>query len=272
MIRNFDIVSTSEIKEATDNLVSVVSQKNNVVQYPEYYRDNLDGYYYIEDNQGKKILLFDIRNATAWVDYNIGTKYGVSPEDSSYSYVLGLWLMIYWQFYYPEMEKYYDETTKETVLTVMLNGKDYTHTSVWYYELSNWTTDYMLPVNDDIYNLINDFCKEYASRHNDYQYNENDWLEFCYVYNHYGLDHTDKGTDVCLKTVDPIKGLEVKSAYTAVEGKNTANITAARQTNRGTRICFLNMIAILSTMACLKKHGSITLAHIFTLRQARRLT
>lgn len=200
---------------------------------------NDDGYYHIIDGTGADaILLFSLVTSNSWTQlhYDGKTTETVEIDGEEIQYAVNLWDIIFYQFFYPVQDEYTDDDGNVTVTTV-LNGKEYTSSiNVWVDE-AGASNNNMLPVTETAKAMIDDFCKEFASRNDGADYYENQWLEFCSYYKHYGAEH--KANQACLKDVDPAKGMNIHSAYVAYEGLNHADISYVRaNSSRGTRYKF----------------------------------
>lgn len=200
---------------------------------------NDDGYYHIIDGTGADaILLFSLVTANTWTQlhYDGKTTETVEIDGSEIQYTVNLWDIVFYQFFYPVQDQYTDEDENVTVTTI-LNGKEYTASMNAWVDEAGVAYNNMLPVTETAKAMIDDFCKEFASRNEDTDYYENQWLEFCSYYKHYGAEHEEN--EVCLKDVDPSAGMNIHSAYVAYEGLNHADIAYVRATsNRGTRYRF----------------------------------
>ena len=162
----------------------------NATQFPYYAELELgtDGYYHVKldtiQNNGyagtdnSPLLLMNMLGVTNWDNYN-----------SLYTYVYGI-----------------NETTGEQIdCRFTVNGvtKDWRETLGKYLQIASSSDLYgYLPVDDDLRELIVAFVKRVKETIGK-PYYENEWLELCYYYSHYGT-----GTPIG----NPIIGITEKTA------------------------------------------------------------
>ncbi len=122
-----------------------------------------------------------------------------------------------------------------TTFKVNIGGKDVTEAYTVYVLIMNYMPApfYLIPVTEQLKGwadaLINDFEKGNA--------HDNEWLEFCYYFDHYGAEHDDAANgdgDTCKVDVDYTRGLTKYNAYEAFE-KNDAELANSEMYNQTTQ-------------------------------------
>ncbi len=215
-IDNLKVLHASEAGISVDIPVAAVSgelQPNGKYEnYPQVVYNDADGFYH--DSAGN-LLVADILNVTPWTEHISGNKF-TSTENSelkSSMYNTSYWLMSNYKLV---------DSDKGIALTF-----DYGHTDTilenYYMQLFS-DTEY-IPVTEELKQTIIAFTKAYCTKYEKDYYDEQ-WLEFCYTFKHYGNDHIEG--DPCYETTDPTAGRGMHNAFTAVENSaNKVNITHA---------------------------------------------
>lgn len=179
----------------------------------EYYVDAVynpaDGFYH-KDTVNGPLIYMTINQLTPWCELHTG-KTSQAADGTTYSNTL----------FQITAQKYLKSTTnenEETEISVVINGKDVTRAYTEYVLIMSYMPApyYLIPVTEPLKEwaeaVINDYEKGAPT--------ENEWLEFCYYYAHYGVEHDDpdKGDNQsCKVDVDYTRGLTTYNAYTAYE-------------------------------------------------------
>ncbi|MBD5632392.1 MAG: TlpA family protein disulfide reductase [Clostridia bacterium] len=193
---------------------------------------NGDIYYHFEfvDDDGttkKALLLADILRSTAWSDKFVGDSTFYVP-DQAQNYTSSLYLISYWT-----MSNY--KLISDDVNLLFSYTSDaaaniaHTDTIVEKYYLQEFSDNGLVPVTEKLKNAIMAFTKAYCDKNNKTYY-EDQWLELCYYYRHYGDEHL---VGNCSMTADPVKALVWENAFTATTGKNEVKITKIIQRDGG---------------------------------------
>lgn len=227
-LKNIRIIKASDIKTATDSVTPAVSGNiGSDGKYEAYANVKLnpaDGYYHLYDEATDTygaLLLADILADTMWSSHIVGKSTFVNPENKTT--VASLYHMSYWT-----MSNYktaqsdgglvftYDRTPDKSLSNNLIS----------YYYLQSFSDNGYAPVTEDLKTILSTFAKAYCDA-NDKEYYDEQWLEFCYYFIHYGEDH-EEGED-CYVTADPILGMTKFNAHTAVE--STAGNLVANHVN-----------------------------------------
>ncbi len=191
-------------------------------QMIEYNED--DNFYYINytdesGNARKSILFAGITITTYWSDTHLGIK-SFYPEGTDYaSCASSVYHLAYWY------ASNYAEITSENDLSLEFDFDEgdgeisESLISNYYYALNQQDT--LTPVTPGLVAVLKAFIRYFAdnvetigveiglsedqieSIKNGYY--EDQWLEFCYYYRHYGAEHED---GVCLETHNPVAGYD----------------------------------------------------------------
>lgn len=250
-IRNIHAVKTSDLKTPMDVIRPAAIKKTDSKDEYDYVTCEPDekGMYHVVYNDGGQktvgsILYVTIVQPTAWCDIHMnGETTSVSDEGDTY----------YNSLYYMTFYNY--RQGSENNIKFVLNGSDEVTSTILEAANINMFMEepyYLIPVTEDIYKWINEFAKQWH-RDNGGSWYENEWLEFCYYYDHYGPEHAEG--DECDKVADPTRGLTMRNCYYAYEehdpelatsetkgtldGANKAVIRYPIQTYRGTYYKFV---------------------------------
>ncbi len=209
-IRNISTVkATAEtVTESLDVMRECASGTTTGNQYENYVKTVMgdDGFYH-KDTKDGPIIYMSINNVTPWSDLHGKTM--TASDGSTYSTTI-----------FSITEKKYVEIVKapdgeSSSVKVMIGNKNVTEAYTAYVLIMNYMPApyYLIPVTDPLKEwadaLIAD-C-EGGAQHPD------EWLEFCFYYDHYGPEHDAEGGDgaTCNVDVDYTKGLTKYNAYTA---------------------------------------------------------
>lgn len=202
-LRNVRFVDVSELSDSTDMLRAAAygTPENDSTSFP-YYADvfmGSDGYYHVNlaglqnhelaGNDQSPLLLANVLNVTNWVN----------------NYSLAQLVMAQY------------ENTGEYVYscTFEVNGvtRDYRNDLVNYMNAATASdVDDCIPIDAFLHDLLVGFTKNVSGSES----HENEWLELCYFYSHYG-----SGDPVG----NPIIGVTEKTAIVVEEGTHTADLT-----------------------------------------------
>ncbi len=224
-IDNLKIVHASEAGISVDIPVALVSgslqQNGKYETYGEVELNEDDGFYH--DKATGNLVVADLRNSTLWTERVVGKTF-IGTDEQSHSaslYNLAYFLMSN----YRQLEDDHD--------TDIELAYDFGHTDALheYYYLQMFSDTEYVPVTQDLKDTMVAFLEMYCDR-NEKDYYDEQWLEFCYIFKHYGGEHA-KG-DVCYEKVDPTAGRGRHNAYVAVEDElNKVDITHTSTYNGG---------------------------------------
>lgn len=205
-IDNLKIIHASEAGVSVDIPVALVSgnlQANGKYEtYGEVYLDENDGFYH--EKETGNLVVADIRNATMWTEHVSGKKF-TATDEVEYTSTL-------YQIAYYLMSNYQQVDTEKGISLVF----DFGHTDnlIENYYLQMFSETEYVPVTKDLMETIVAFAQAYCEKYDKEYYGEQ-WLEFCYIFKHYGGEH--KEGEVCYETADPTAGRARHNAFTAVE-------------------------------------------------------
>ncbi len=222
-IDNLKVVHASEAGISVDIPVAAVSgglqQNGKYENYSQVVYSDEDGFYH--DSATGNLLVADILNVSLWTEHISGNKF-VSTENSeikSSMYNISYWLMSNYKL---------EDNDKGIYLKF-----DYGHsdTIIENYYLQLFSDTEYVPVTEELKQAIIAFTQAYCTKYEKDYYDEQ-WLEFCYTFEHYGNEHISG--DPCYTTTDPTAGRGMHNAFTTVEDSvNKVNITHASTYNGG---------------------------------------
>lgn len=237
-LRNLRLSDARETDTALDMMRPAASGlEEGAVKYSYYVTPVLgdDGFYHVDTKDGP-LLYMTIAQLTPWSDLHMD---GNITENGAYSYYNTLYSMTYYE---------YSNRAEGSAFAVNIGGKDITTILLAYNTVSNYiaTTNNLMPVSEELKEWAVLFCTEKAADQNRPTY-DNEWLEFCYYYNHYGPEHDDgkpcyvntdlsKGLSIYNSYVVGVKGIDTVSTetYNATTGRNTVDIDyIANEATRG---------------------------------------
>lgn len=218
-IRNLRVVNASEITEATDSATAAASGQVTGGKYEHYETVKLnpdDGYYHVYDSVNNKygaLLLADILDASAWSALHVGENSFTTPESSSAK--SSVYHISYWQMSNYKTAKddnglvfNYDNTKDKSISKSIIDN----------YYWQGFSDNGYTPVTAQLKEALVAFTRAYCDN-NDKAYYDEQWLELCYYFIHYGELHP-AGED-CFVTADPTKGLGKHNALTTLESDDT---------------------------------------------------
>ncbi len=220
-INNFSIRDAENSEIPTDIVRDVATKLNAAgTRYEKTVEliapeNTPDGYYHVVTStsepgaQSESILYADILNASAWSRLNLKNDYFTAPDGILAQ--TSLYHLSYWQ-----LSNY--ERADSSVPLVLFEGSDPKYraasdTIIEQYYMQLFSDNGYIPVSTALKEAIEVFLEVYSEKNNLPTY-EDQWLEFCYYFDHYGEKHT--GDEHCSQSYDPVKGM---SNYNAFETK-----------------------------------------------------
>ena len=203
-LRNLRLSDASETDVALDVVRPCASGlEDGQMTYSYYVTPVLgsDGFYH-KDTADGPLLFITIDQLTPWSDLHMD---GNITENGSLSYYNTLYSLTYNE---------YSNRAADSSFAVNIDGKDITEEVIAYVTVSHYvgTDNNLMPVSEKLREWATLFCTAKAKAQNRPTYS-NEWLEFCYYYDHYGPDHAEG--EHCLVNYDPSKGLSEYNCYTA---------------------------------------------------------
>ncbi len=230
-IRNITVTKVSDETEfAVDQRIAIAGNvpfENGKYDITAELGDN--GYYYVSYDDGnggtrKALLLANISEVAPWAEMHIGSDRFTSAENTQEK--TSLYMYSFWN-----MSNYQNES--ETVPLQFNYG--HTDTIVNAFNIQGFSENELMPVTAELKDAINAFIDEYYKTYDkaasDPRYDDQ-WLEFCYYYKHYG-ESDNHASGFCSEKDDPIKGLIWETCLKANIGKNDVNITKIYKENGG---------------------------------------
>lgn len=226
-IKNLRVINASEIEEPTDSATAAAF--GNIVggKYESYETVKLnpaDGYYHLYDKQTNKygaLLLADILENTAWSANIVGENSFTTPTSTTAK--TSLYLISYWQ-----MSNYATAQKDGALVFSFDNTKDkhISNTLINNYYWQNFSDNNYVPVTEELKEVLVTFTKAYCVNNGKGYYDEQ-WLELCYYFMHYGELHPTG--DNCFVDTDPTSGLGKHNALPTLE--STAEKRVANHVN-----------------------------------------
>ena len=225
-IRNIHIEDSSSIVDPTDVLRTCASgeeiYEGKTVKYSHYVDAVMgdDGFYHVGDKNGPFVYI-SILGLTPWNDLHTnGNITFVNDVDFYYN---TLYMLTYYM---------YSEYDQNDNFHVEIDGVDLTQTVLSYQAIADYMEYpyFLLPVNVKLREWAEKFVEVYEPEANGAQAHGNEWLEFCYYYDHYGAEHEDIG---CRENTDRTRGLTIYNSYTAYE-KNDPELKNSEMYNEET--------------------------------------
>ncbi len=203
-IRNIHLADNSVIENALDVMrVCADGEVTADNKYSHYITPVLgdDGFYH-KDTKDGALIYMTLTQLTPWSDLHTGNN---TMGENGTTYLSTLFNMTANQFY--------DDNT------CVIGGVDITETYRKYVLIQGYMPApyYLIPVSEDLKGWADAFIANYekGTQH------ENEWLEFCFYYDHYGNAHT--GTETCKVDEDYTHGLMTNNSYTAYEKTDLEN-------------------------------------------------
>lgn len=220
-IRNITIGNVETATEAIDAVTDTALGELNEAgtRYSQYVTpiyNKEDEYYHVKyDGDKDSILFLDYNQPALFAELHIGGE-TFTPHTYELQQTASFYFLVYWD--------YTTRATDPQNLMLTFGGSDKQSLSTIYinsYYTAQFSPTGLIPVTEELKKLVIEFTKEYCRVEN-IEYYEEMWLEFCRYYKHHGPAHTFG--DDCLAITDPVPGMTFTNPYTAVEGKNTANV------------------------------------------------
>lgn len=215
-IKNVRVQSAADLTEPTDvkrELTYFTSGSSDTAQKYDVYTETVlgsDGYYHVKNSDGSagEIVLVDLLYGSAWSIIHLGSKTSVNDE-----------LITYYNS--PFYIDFFNWEANTSDLKIIWNGTDYTSFVIDLFYFQMYSDNQLLPVNEQIKQVLIDFTKEFADRYGVTWY-EDQWKEFCYYYQHYGNAHAEG--EKCFAEIDPISGMAFFNSLKLEEGVTTVTV------------------------------------------------
>lgn len=205
-IRDIYITNLSNVTRATDMLYDAVTQDgadasgNPVYDYPEVAVGD-DGYYRVGSKTGE-LLLADVSNATLWSALHVGSSVFTPEEDTKCA------ASMYDLSFYNSEIKYSDNDG----LHFLYGGADYGRVVIDNFYIQHYSDCRLVPVDAELQKAMQEFTKEYCKQHN-WEYYEDQWLEMCSYYVHYGPEKNHNHVkDMCYAYDSTVEGMLCRNA------------------------------------------------------------
>lgn len=219
-IRNIYITNITDVRRATDVKYNAVTKTgvdaggNAVYGYPEV-EAGADGYYRLKDggNITDTLLLADVLGTTLWTDLHVGASTFIPAGQESPVYS-SLYYLSYWN---GDINVNLYNEDEEAPLIFMYGDKDCTDVIVDNFYIQRYSDSGYVPVDEELKNAMQAFTKYYCTLNN-LTYYEDQWLELCSYYRHYGAQtghNKDKEHDLCFEKDSTVEGMIVRNAFTA---------------------------------------------------------
>ncbi|MGN0812537.1 MAG: peroxiredoxin family protein [Candidatus Coproplasma sp.] len=206
-IKNIRTSKVSADTAALDVIREAASGEISGGKYSYYVTPVLgsDGFYHVGSATGP-LLYISLTNITPWSKLHTNDNQFTHDGASDYA---TLYLMSYYMY-----SKTIDSEDGNSVLsfTVNIDGTDFATPLQQYHHMLNMLAEpyQLMPVSEQLRQWAIAFANQYEKDNNATSH-ENEWLEFCFYYDHYGAEHIDG--DVCLKDTDITQGLTIYNPY-----------------------------------------------------------
>lgn len=222
-IRNISLRNASTITSPLDVMRPAASGlEDNATKYSSYITPvkGDDDFYHVGTKNGP-LLYITISNLTPWSDLHTGNQVSYN---SSYPYYATLYYLTYYNF-----------AETESSFRVTFGATDVTDTILAFWTVQDFMEEpyYLLPVNDGLKEWAEEFVTAFERDKFGKTAHSEEWLEFCYYYDHYGpftAEHTSK--DGCRVDTDRTRGLTMWNSYTAYE-KNDPELANSETKGKG---------------------------------------
>lgn len=203
-------IRTSKVSDNVDSLDVIreaASGKFSEGKYEHYAKTVLgdDGFYHVGSSDGP-LLYISLTNITPWSEQHTINNHFEHDGASDYA---TLYLMSYYKY-----AKTIESEDGNSVLsfTVKIGDKDFaTALKDYHHMLDMLEKPYQLmPVSVQLKAWAEAFVTEYEKEIGTTAH-ENEWLEFCFYYDHYGKTHAEG--ESCLRDTDITQGLTIFNAY-----------------------------------------------------------
>ena len=211
-----DATAVDQRTAVTDGLTLSSNKKYDVKLIAPNTDGNDTKYYKIEytDNSGKtatSLLYVDILNSTLWAEKRgLGSRF-VSGESSNQP--TSLYHLSYWQ-----MSNYTNAVEQGLKFEY-----GYSNLIIENYYMQGFSDNGLIPITEELKTALIAFTKYYCQKNN-VEYYEDQWLELCYLFKHFGetIGNGEKHVDgtACNAVANPVKGLSFNHAY-VIEGAGT---------------------------------------------------
>ncbi|MGN1103529.1 MAG: peroxiredoxin family protein [Candidatus Coproplasma sp.] len=206
-IKNIRISQVSADTPALDVIRDAASGEISEGKYSHYVTPVLgsDGFYHVGSETGP-LLYISLTNITPWSELHAtDNKF---EHDGATDYAT-LYLMSYFM-YSNTLES--EDGNSIVSFTVYIDGKDFASPLQQYFHMLDMLEKpyQLMPVSQPLREWAEAFTNQYE-RDNNATSHKDEWLEFCFYYDHYGAEHAEG--EVCLKDTDVTQGLTIYNPY-----------------------------------------------------------
>ena len=206
-IRNIHLADNSAITTPIDVVRTCASGEVTDFKYGHYVNAVLgsDGFYH-KDTADGALIYATVNNVTPWSELHTGN---TSEGENG--------TVVYNTLFNMTAENYFNSENS----TVIIGGVDVTEAYTVYVQIFRYMPApyYLMPVTPILKEWLDAFVNDYEGG----KAHKDEWLEFCYYYDHYGSDdlsHT--GNETCNVNVDYTRGLTKYNCYQAYEKDDPA--------------------------------------------------
>lgn len=235
---------------ATDGLTLSAQNKYNINLIAPNTAGNNTKYYKLQyvDESGhtqQSLLYADVLNTTVWSEKHIGVETFTPPDDESLRYPPAVYHLSYWYMSNHNDAGESDDESGEKIPLLFNYGcsaaltSHYSDMLIENYYLQDFSDNGLVPVTEDLKQLLIAFTKEYC-RKNNVSYYEDQWLELCLYFKHFGAMHSNGKNHIngnpCSAVVNPVEGMSYTHAYTINEAGDIirdVNLTSILDYNGG---------------------------------------
>ncbi len=213
MIRNLHVESVSPSSDPLDIMRECASGEFKGGKYSYYVTPVMgdDGFYH-KDSKNGPLIYITINNITPWSAAHTTDNHFDAEGGSQYA-------TLYYMTYYKYSKTVENAEGSIESFTVNMGGRDYSAPLIAYHHMLDMLEApyYLMPVTRQLYEWANAFTTQYSYEQGTATH-ENEWLEFCYYYDHYGSVHPG---DKCKQHYDETKGLTIYNCDEVFEKKDT---------------------------------------------------
>lgn len=205
-IKNIRTSKISADTEALDVIREAATGEIKEGKYSNYTAVVLgsDGYYHVGTENGP-LLYMSISNITPWSALHAVNSRIDTAEGTVYA-------SLYDMTFYKYANTIEDDNNNLIAFTVLIGQRDFSEPLIEYHHILDVLEKpyQLMPVTPQLKEWAQAYTAEYA-KEKGASTHDNEWLEFCFYYDHYGKDHGED--DYCRRNTNILEGLTIYDCY-----------------------------------------------------------